>query len=153
MKKFLFLACIAAASIIAAPAIAQTTNGNKAQTECCKKECKCTDCKGKDCKADCKAWNAPTARAKTARRIARQTVRPTARLINLAANNKPIAINRPTVTSRLPARATATKRLLARATVLRAVPKLLWKSKSSYRKEWNRGCLPSRGQPFLFPFS
>lgn len=53
MKKFLFLACIAAASIIAAPAIAQTTNGNKAQTECCKKEYKCTDCKGKDCKADC----------------------------------------------------------------------------------------------------
>lgn len=37
MKKFLVMACIAAASMIALPAVAQTTTGSKAQTECCKK--------------------------------------------------------------------------------------------------------------------
>ena len=58
MKKFLVMACIAAASMIALPAVAQTTTGSKTQTECCKKgkadckkECNCTDCKCKDCKA------------------------------------------------------------------------------------------------------
>ena len=58
MKKFLVMACIAAASMIALPAVAQTTTGSKTQTECCKKgkadckkECNCTDCKCKDCNA------------------------------------------------------------------------------------------------------
>ena len=57
MKKFLVMACIAAASMITLPAVAQTTTGSKTQTACCKKgkadckkECKCTDCKCKDCK-------------------------------------------------------------------------------------------------------
>ena len=58
MKKFLVMACIAAASMIALPAVAQTTSGSKTQTECCKKgkadckkECNCNDFKCKDCKA------------------------------------------------------------------------------------------------------
>ena len=38
MKKLLIMACIAAASIIALPAVAQNTTDNKAKTECCKKE-------------------------------------------------------------------------------------------------------------------
>ena len=37
MKKFLVMACIAAASMIALPAVAQTTTGSKTQTACCKK--------------------------------------------------------------------------------------------------------------------
>ena len=73
MKKFLVMACIAAASMIALPAVAQTTTGSKTQTECCKKgkadckkECNCTDCKCKDCKAtapccDSKATTRPIA--------------------------------------------------------------------------------------------
>ena len=59
MKKFLVMACIAAASMIALPAVAQTTTGSKTQTECCKKgkadckkECNCTDCKCKQAKCD-----------------------------------------------------------------------------------------------------
>lgn len=55
MKKILILACIAAASIIVIPAIAQTPVCPKAKTECCQKDCpnkKCTDCVCKDCK-DC----------------------------------------------------------------------------------------------------
>lgn len=60
MKKFLVMACIAAASMIALPAVAQTTTGSKTQTECCKKDkadCKCKDCKATapccDSKAKC----------------------------------------------------------------------------------------------------
>lgn len=62
MKKFFILVCIAAASIIAMPAIAQTPVCPKAKTECYKKECRdknCTNCTCKDCKnhpncKDCK---------------------------------------------------------------------------------------------------
>lgn len=57
MKKLLILACIAAASIIALPAIAQTPACPKAKTECCQKECnekKCADCTCKECNGTCK---------------------------------------------------------------------------------------------------
>lgn len=48
MKKFLVMACIAAASMIALPAVAQTTTGSKTQTECCK-QAKCDKAKAPCC--------------------------------------------------------------------------------------------------------